>query len=86
MWVLVPLLLLWESAAHVVRACSLAKTEHQPQRARVPYLPPVFCFQLVAGTSVCQYVSMSVCQYVSMSVSKYVSHSVTYSVSQSVSQ
>lgn len=48
-WVLIPLLLLWESGAHVTHACALAKTEHQPQRSKIPGLPAVAWFQLVAG-------------------------------------
>lgn len=47
-----PLLLLWESGAHVVHACAVAKTEHQPKRERVAGLPSTLCFQLVAGASV----------------------------------
>lgn len=46
-----PLLLLWESGAHITHACAVAKTEHQPKiRERVPGLPSPLCFQLVAGT------------------------------------
>lgn len=49
LWVLVPLLLLWESGAHVVHACAVAKTEHQPKRERIPGLPNTLWFQLVVG-------------------------------------
>lgn len=48
-WVLIPLLLLWESGAHVIHACSVAKTEHQPKRDRVPMLPPALWFHVIAG-------------------------------------
>ena len=48
-WVIVPLLLLWESGAHVVHACAVAKAEQQPRRDRVAGLPSLGWFYLVGG-------------------------------------
>jgi hypothetical protein len=52
LWVLIPAILVWESAAHITLACSIAKTETSRPRDQTPGLPGVSWFYLIAATLV----------------------------------